>query len=196
MAAVTPIPIEEQYTTQNGLLPILGLTPTKAYFAYAEPADGMAYIEVVVALVVVVVVVVVLQVGRCGDTKLVVGVVVGVVASSSSSRLEVVVVVVVILVRFPVDGYDNLIILFLPSSFPPSSPSSHYYPYYSLLQDKQTLYVALIVVCQLLILCIMNYLTYLPYAQLMNALQVRGFVKPGDKPTFGKVANSSSSSSS
>ena len=55
------------------------------------------------------------------------------------------------------------------------------------IEDKQTLFVVLAVVAQLVILLTMNYTTYQPYAQLMKALQVRGFVKPGDRPTFGKV---------
>ena len=57
----------------------------------------------------------------------------------------------------------------------------------SYIEDKQTLFVVLAVVAQLVILLTMNYTTYQPYAQLMKALQVRGFVKPGDRPTFGKV---------
>jgi len=43
------------------------------------------------------------------------------------------------------------------------------------LEDKQRLFVVVAVVAQLLILAIMNYLTYRPYDQLMRALQVGYF---------------------
>jgi len=47
--------------------------------------------------------------------------------------------------------------------------------------------VVLVVICQLIVLAIMNYLTYRPYGQLMTVLQSKGFIKPGDRPTFKMV---------
>ena len=54
-------------------------------------------------------------------------------------------------------------------------------------ENKERLYLGLCVLFQLLILAGMNYLAYQPYGQVMRALQVRGFIKPGDRPTLAQV---------
>ena len=55
------------------------------------------------------------------------------------------------------------------------------------IENRQTLYLVLCILVQLLVLDFMNYSTYYPYHQLMKSLQSRGFVKQGRRPTFAKV---------
>jgi len=86
-------------------------------------------------------------------------------------------------------------LLTLPSTTRWHPPPQAYFLYaeptdsrvFSDLLHRQTLYIVLIIICQVVILVIMNYLTYYPYGQLMKALQSRGFIKPGDKPTLRMV---------